>query len=74
MWKIGKPKAFRVSLAMCQASVGIAVFVYINYGALAQARLVTSVLAAVFVTRIEAKWFGRRLIQGGTVSQCKTKS
>ena len=59
---------------MFQAVVVIVVLVYINYGALAQARLVTSVLAAVFVTRIEAKWFGRRLIQGGTVSQCKTNS
>ena len=72
---MSEPKAFGVILAMPQAGVGIAVDVYFNYSALAQeARLVTSVLAAVFVTRIEAKWFGRRLIQGGTVSQCKTKS
>ena len=72
---MGEPKAFRVILTMSQAGVGIAVTgSNSNYSGLAQARLVTGVLAAVFVTRIEAKWFGHRLIQGGTVSQCKTKS
>ena len=61
---------------MSQASIGIfAFYVCTNNFAMAFSRLITGVLAAVFVTRSEERsWFGHRVIQGGTVFQGKTKS
>jgi hypothetical protein len=53
-------------------AVVAAVAAAVNQSALAQAILITGVLAAVFVTRNEVRWFVYS--QGGTVLQCGAQS